>query len=499
MKRALWLTWVLGLSAVLSAGPYLQDRVQPARPKLSPVKVDAIQKASMGEKKVVEGNRIGLVPPGYHPQHSGGPDGFGYTFIDSDEPGGPAFEWIDITTTGTPVDLPDDGFATVALSFSFPFYDTIYTEIDIQSNGTITFHHQYFGLSNEALPTDNYSGPWDLIAFYWSDQNPASSIAGGVFFQDFGTYAVVEFYQVPEYGGNTTNTYEVILYANGDIRINFLEVTDYSDETIGIQDASAFPSGDWFLQYTYNGDPVIPHDSLSIYFAYPSYDYDVGVSAILSPTGVYTLGEVLSTSAVVINSGNNDATFDVHFQIYDPQGTLVFDEMASGVSLPAGGVDTLSFGDFTPATAGLYQTLAFTVWADDQNPENDTASGDFTVIEGLIDFEADNGGFLALTGMWEWGEPTSGPGGAWSGVNVWATVLGGDYENNANWQLLSAPFVVTATDQQSIGFMHWYNIDRRDSIMVSLQLPSLLCGGHAWSKPFKIPCISARTALDLTR
>jgi Subtilase family/Carboxypeptidase regulatory-like domain/Repeat of unknown function (DUF6923)/PKD domain len=59
----------------------------------------------------------------------------------------------------------------------------------------------------------------------------------------------------------------------------------------------------------------------------------------------------------------------------------------------------------------------------------------------LEDFEASNGGFTvdpaSVNSTWAWGVPTSGPGSAYSGVNVWATNLSGTYPDNSDEILVS--------------------------------------------------------------
>ncbi len=58
---------------------------------------------------------------------------------DSDEPGGPIFEWVEISGIGTKLPVSGDDSRVVDLPFDFPFYGDIKTEIRICSDGYLTF------------------------------------------------------------------------------------------------------------------------------------------------------------------------------------------------------------------------------------------------------------------------------------------------------------------------------------------------------------------------
>jgi hypothetical protein len=89
-------------------------------------------------------------------------------------------------------------------------------------------------------------------------------------------------------------------------------------------------------------------------------------------------------------------------------------------------------------------------------------SFEFTLPVGLYleDFEATSGGYAPspFTGGWAWGVPTSGPNSAHSGTKVWATVLGGNYANSANWTLTS-PTLQASADNPTLKFWHWYYME----------------------------------------
>ena len=137
----------------------------------------------------------------------GGPDNFGYTWIDSDETGGPIFNWEDISSTVVLVTgLSDDNYVgPFLLNFEFPFYNNIFEEFYISSNGFISFGNGSSDLSNDPIPLAGL--PNNLIAWCWDDLYPN----GTVYYQEFGNRIVVQFVDYGEYG-----------------RFAFLDATAYS-------------------------------------------------------------------------------------------------------------------------------------------------------------------------------------------------------------------------------------------------------------------------------
>ncbi len=85
----------------------------------------------------------------------------------------------------------------------------------------------------------------------------------------------------------------------------------------------------------------------------------------------------------------------------------------------------------------------------------------FEIVEEFVwDFELDDGGFVQTGDVWEWGAPTTGPGAAHSGANLWATILAGDYPNSAN-ATLDVPQITLAVSKpySLLSFWHWYNME----------------------------------------
>jgi hypothetical protein len=115
--------------------------------------------------------------------------------------------------------------------------------------------------------------------------------------------------------------------------------------------------------------------------------------------------------------------------------------------------------------------IEYRIVARDEAEAENTASHpeegfhSFAVLEGYsYDFESYDGGFVGSEGGdWEWGDPTSGPGDAHSGQNVWGTVLGGNYHDGSNSTLDTPPFTLVNATEATLTFWHWYRIEYSDN------------------------------------
>ena len=194
----------------------------------------------------------------------GGPDAFGTTWVDSDEPMGPEYTWVDLSTSGTAHTLDDDGTVEVELPFSFPFYGTSQTRVWINANGFLTFDGEPGSESYRNLFLPNTNAP-SVIAPYWDDLDPTSG--GRVLSQDLGDGRfAVTWEDVPHYsesGDAGSFRFQAILASDGSILFQYALINAGSyaaSSTVGIQPSD----GSTGLQVAYNA--IYARDELAVRF-----------------------------------------------------------------------------------------------------------------------------------------------------------------------------------------------------------------------------------------
>lgn len=202
-------------------------------------------------KDVVD-NRAGLpVNKG-----SGGPDSYGYNWIDSDNPSGPAYVWDDISTSGQQLSLSDESIVKVALPFTFKFYGTAFDSVYICSNGYVSFGRSYISYSNTPIPNSYLVN--NFAAAFWDDLNPGTG--GRVYLKYYSDRAVIQFQEVPQnYSTSGTYTFQIVLHSNGNIMYYYKSMTGaLNSSTIGIENSTC----DIGLQIAYNTSYI--HDNMAV-------------------------------------------------------------------------------------------------------------------------------------------------------------------------------------------------------------------------------------------
>lgn len=213
--------------------------------------------------------------PGLTHAATGGPDGFGYTFIDSDEHDGPVFEIIELRPPpallvqspliddammqlgfANRLDLDDDEVSDeLPIGFAFDFYGVAYETVAVSSNGFLVFGGDQDSGCCAGDPVPDAAGPDGIVAGYWEDLDPSQGAGptatdpfdeeGIVLYDTVGDEGertfVVEFREVQHWPGGTPVTFQFhLLEATDDIEVHFQEVrsdgNDGAPATVGIED-----------------------------------------------------------------------------------------------------------------------------------------------------------------------------------------------------------------------------------------------------------------------
>jgi hypothetical protein len=362
---------------------------------------------------------VALTPGGMMPSSApvllggGGPDAFGYKYLDSDTtaPGAPTYNWVSIKGVGTEITtLGDDNTAgPFPLGFSFPYYWYKVSTCIVGSNGYITFGDAAANSSPfKAVPST--SRPNNQLAALLSDLDPEDTVSpsGSVWYWSNGTDSFIVEYDSIEFwstGGN--NTFQIILTkADSSVTFQYKEQSGApyngwaatSNQT-GIENISGAIGLNYLSGTTPAGNVI--HPDLAVRFFPPESTslqvHDVGVRNAMNDRsgGLFTVtGRPLSFWAVVRNYGNqSEASYTTYFKVTRQNNAVVFtDSMTAGASNP-GETESLALANtWRPATSGTYIIKVITKMTGDMLATNDTVTIECVslTLPGWLGYEGGN-------------------------------------------------------------------------------------------------------------
>ena len=330
-------------------------------------------------------------------QTSGGPDGYGYTWADSNDPNGPTYSWVDIENINNLVNgLGDDNIIGSFSIASFRYYWYTVSSLSIGSNGYISFSNpQNIASPFPVIPTSG--GANDFIAPFLSDLTFTGTNNPGRCYMslDNNDSTIISFVDVPfwqqanpQYTGS--NTFQIILcHTDSTIIFQYKSmsgVTNGNDITIGIESVA----GSIGLQHSQDTYPSFPY---SIKFTPPSTSNASPITDIAASwndnsenKGIFLSGQgdnyIMKTN--VENVGNqNVGSFALTSNITPYLGSSILTNNISINTLDSGQDTTIIFAtSFPPSTAGTYTFSSQTIGVTgDLNPTNNNVAQEIVVLD----------------------------------------------------------------------------------------------------------------------
>lgn len=196
------------------------------------------------------------------PNHGGGDLSTvagGYYFANNlsiTAPSTPHYAWISqtanaVASTPTGGNLDNGYWGPFAIGFNFEYYGTIYSEVYFSTNGYIQFGGGSNKTNNATIPAN--APPDNLIALFWDDLQYYTGTSN-IHYGGTGSAFVITYdcfgRSGTAYDPSQSVTAQIILYSNGNILLQYQQVTgNIHTPTIGIENSS----GDKGIQYHHNG------------------------------------------------------------------------------------------------------------------------------------------------------------------------------------------------------------------------------------------------------
>jgi hypothetical protein len=271
----------------------------------------------------------------------GGPDAFGYAWEGSTDPGGPVFNYVDISATGTMYSLGDDSSTNLELAEPFPYYDRTVTAYTLSSNGWLEFEAGAGGWIY-ALDADLHQRDGAIYVQYFPEDHKT----------------IIQWYHYGYYSqyGNTCD-FEIILdHANGTILYQYLAATAWTTDEpyVGI----APPNG---VEGGFGIENSLLQDNYAILISQPPPAPRLAVIPGSYSFGMVRPGEPVSRVFHLTNTGRADLHVTLQHVAPDPPFRILDGGGALTLAPAESSTTTIQF---SPTSLGYY-TGELTIRSDD--------------------------------------------------------------------------------------------------------------------------------------
>ncbi|NJN63793.1 MAG: hypothetical protein HC882_02205 [Acidobacteria bacterium] len=195
--------------------------------------------------------------------------------------------------------------------------------MNVCTNGWLSFTSTLTSYSNQPLPNTGSTSPENMIAAFWDDLHFRTT--GKAYTYNDGTRFIVQWTDVERLSSGSLLTFQVILYPNGNVELQYGRMTGLLDSaTIGIQNATK----DDGLTVAFNA--AYMHSDLAVRFSrIPEW-------VVMDPTEGTVPEDLfqdveLSLDSVGLEDGIHEATIQI--QSNDPYNPLVTVPVRLNVSL----------------------------------------------------------------------------------------------------------------------------------------------------------------------